>query len=313
MDQLQAMRVFLKVVELHNFRLAGKQLGLSATTVSRSIALLEDHLKMSLISRSTRSLALTDAGHEYFNECQAIVEELDDVEAALGNTPRTFVGKLRIASLASFGMSALTSILQAYSHTYNAVSLDVHFFESSDEFRHRDFDISIVPAHAFSDDKSFKNCKIVLPETMIASPAYLEQWGRPRSPVDLADHDVLSINAGPIWTLQIRDVSGHYSIQPRKSLPSANLGDACQAVLSDMGIAIVPKILIDINPLAGCIEPVMSDYEVCGGRAQFALVYSPQRRCARTRSFLEFLGGASKHDHPRSAGPSPQSNSMARI
>lgn len=79
MNQLQAMRVFIRVADLSSFSLAGKQLGMSGAAVTRSIGMLEAHLGMRLMNRSPRSLSLTEAGRLYLDGCRNVIDKLDEV------------------------------------------------------------------------------------------------------------------------------------------------------------------------------------------------------------------------------------------
>jgi len=94
MNQLHAMRVFTRVVDLASFNLAARQLGMSAAAVTRSVGTLEAHLNMRLLNRTTRSLSLTDVGREYLDGCRAIIEKLDEIESNLLETTRDPQGAL---------------------------------------------------------------------------------------------------------------------------------------------------------------------------------------------------------------------------
>lgn len=83
MDQLQGMRVFVRVVEANSFTVAAKHLGMSAATVARNLNKLEAHLNVRLLVRTTRSLSLTAAGERYIEDCRAMIQMLDNVEARL--------------------------------------------------------------------------------------------------------------------------------------------------------------------------------------------------------------------------------------
>ncbi|HYS63598.1 MAG TPA: LysR family transcriptional regulator, partial [Paraburkholderia sp.] len=114
MNQLQAMRVFARVVDLGSFHLAAKQLGISAATATRSVRILEEHLNMRLLNRSTRSLSLTDAGRLYPDGCRAVIEKLDEVESDLVRTTRDPGGTLRIAAPTTFAADGLGAVTASY-------------------------------------------------------------------------------------------------------------------------------------------------------------------------------------------------------
>lgn len=102
MNQLQAMRVFTRVVDLTSFSLAAKQLGMSAAAVTRSISMLEAHLNMRLLNRSTRRLSLTEAGQAYVDGCRTIIQQLDTIEESLVRSTRDLSGTLRVAASTTY-------------------------------------------------------------------------------------------------------------------------------------------------------------------------------------------------------------------
>ena len=101
------MRVFTRVVDLASFNLAARQLGMSAAAVTRSVSMLEAHLNMRLLNRTTRSLSLTEVGKEYLDGCRTIIEKLDEMESNLVQTTRDPRGTLRIATPMTFATSGL--------------------------------------------------------------------------------------------------------------------------------------------------------------------------------------------------------------
>ena len=109
MNQLQAMRVFTRVVDLASFSLAAKQLGMSAAAVTRSISMLEAHLNMRLLNRSTRRLSLTEAGQAYVEGCRTIIQQLDTIEEGLVRSTRDLSGTLRVAASTTYAASRSVS------------------------------------------------------------------------------------------------------------------------------------------------------------------------------------------------------------
>src|SRR5260370_8005182 len=111
MNQLQAMRVFTRVVDLASFNLAARQLGMSPAAVTRSVSMLEAHPNMRLLNRTTRGLSLTEVGKEYLDGCRTIIEKLDEIESNLIEATRDPRGTLRIAAPMRFATSRLRTPL----------------------------------------------------------------------------------------------------------------------------------------------------------------------------------------------------------
>lgn len=114
MNQLQAMRVFTRIVELGSFTLAARRMGMSQAAVTRSISELESHLSARLLNRTTRSIALTDHGQEYLEGCREIIQKLEQMESLLTQTTSDPSGTLRIAVLTPFATTELAKLLSAY-------------------------------------------------------------------------------------------------------------------------------------------------------------------------------------------------------
>jgi len=108
MNQIHAMRVFVRVSETESFRRAAQQLDVSNALVTRAIAMLEAHLRTRLINRTTRNLSLTEAGTRYLEGCRALLEELDHLESMVAHTEGDPSGTLRVVASGSLSLMALT-------------------------------------------------------------------------------------------------------------------------------------------------------------------------------------------------------------
>jgi DNA-binding transcriptional LysR family regulator len=107
MNQLDAMRTFMRVAELGSFAAVANQLGTVRSVVTRQVAALEEHLGVKLMVRSTRSLTLTSAGAAYLDKCRAILDMVDAAEAELMEERATPRGKLRVSLPLSYGLKRL--------------------------------------------------------------------------------------------------------------------------------------------------------------------------------------------------------------
>ncbi|HTJ95103.1 MAG TPA: LysR family transcriptional regulator [Pararobbsia sp.] len=289
MNQLQAMRVFVKVVELSSFGLAGKQLGMSSAAVSRSIALLEAHLSMRLLSRSTRSFALTEAGHEYLSGCRAIIEKLDEVEASLVDSSRQPSGTLRIATSALFAVSGLCTLLNAYRAEYPEVVFDVQTFESVSEFVDGGIEIGFMTERKLRSSSLISRRLTALPRVAVASPSYLARRGRPVRPADLAAHDVVQTPVSSVieWTSPTQSVPER--VAPLHTMTTNSSEMARQAALTNMGIAVLPCEFVEGDLRAGLLERVLPAFGLPDDEREVSLVYSGRRYLsAKTRSFIDF-------------------------
>src|ERR1700692_1574249 len=151
MNQLAAMRIFVRVAECLNFTSAARDLGVSTAVVTRNVAALEEHLHTRLINRTTRSVALTAPGKVYWDTCIQLLSQLDSVEESIASTTGQSAGSLRIASASSFAISELPHILSDYHRVEPKVSFEVSVFESKSPAVSNDFDVCFIAERRLRD------------------------------------------------------------------------------------------------------------------------------------------------------------------
>jgi DNA-binding transcriptional LysR family regulator len=289
MNQLQAMRVFTRVVDLASFNLAARQLGMSAAAVTRSVGMLEAHLNMRLLNRTTRSLSLTEAGREYLDGCRTIIDKLDEVESNLVRATRDPRGTLRIAASMSFASAGLGALLAAYRALHPRVGFDITTFDTHIDMIEGGYDV------CFCDDRRVASATLVsralttIRELTVASPVYLAQHGVPADPAALNEHCLLTVSDGASRSWEFADADGAYRIHTGSALTSTGSGMVRIAALHHMGIAQLPLPLIEDDLARGTLVPVLERYAVNGGARRIALVYPGRNHLSmKVRSFVDF-------------------------
>lgn len=288
MNQLQAMRVFTRVVDLNSFSLAGKQLGMSAAAVTRSVGMLEAHLNMRLLNRSTRSLSLTEAGRLYLDGCRAVIDKLDEIESELVRATRDPSGVLRIAAPAVFANSGLATLLGAYRASNPRVDFDITAYDAHIDMIEGGFDV------CFATDRQPVNASLVsrkitsVKEIAVASPAYLSRRGAPRTPGDLAQHDLLAVSDAPrSWEFSNDD--GAQRVNANGPLTANSYAMVRTAALANMGIALLPLPIVADDIARGVLVPVLNQFDVNGGLQHISIVYSGRNYLTmKVRSFIDF-------------------------
>ncbi|TAM08351.1 MAG: LysR family transcriptional regulator [Paraburkholderia sp.] len=288
MNQLQAMRVFIRVVDLGGFNLTAKQLGMSGAAVTRNIGMLEAHLGMRLLNRSTRSLSLTEAGQLYLEGCRAVVEKLDEVESDLIRATRAPIGVLRIAAPAVFAGGDLAGLFREYRERNPRVDFAVTVYDAPINLIEGGYDICFAtsrhPANASLVSRSLTSEQ----EIAVASPAYLVAHGQPQKPSDLSAHELISLADGPrIWEFGFdRNIQ---RITVNGPLTTSNYAMARAAALADMGIALLPAKLVEQDVESGALRRVLERHDVNGGRLQISIVYPGRNYLTmKVRSFIDF-------------------------
>lgn len=191
MNRLQAMELLVATVREGSFSAAGRRVGLSPASVSRHIGELEDQLGVQLLNRTTRYLALTEAGKIYAQRVQQVLQSIEDAEAtarALHSAPR---GTLRIHSRTMFGTTVLTPLMPKFQKQYPELKVELRLSERRIQLREEEFDIDLQIA-APHDPSLMQRRLFASERILVASPEYVERMPALREPEDLAGHQCLT-------------------------------------------------------------------------------------------------------------------------
>ena len=290
MNQLQAMRVFLKVVELKSFSLAGEQLGISRPAVTRSIAMLEEHFNVRLLHRSTHNVSVTEAGEAYVDGVRDVLDKLDEVEAEVNRTVREPKGTLRLAAPTSFSLTDLAPMLADYRRRYPDVRLEVSVVDSHVDMVEGRFDACFVADPRVASATLVSRALSPITPVMVASPDYLARAGAPENAAALAYHDLLALAETGRQTLTLATPAGIERIDYEPALAATNSVLVREAALAHMGIAVVPEDLVRDDLANGRLHRVLVHCAVQTAQRQMSILYSGRRHLsAKVRSFIEFV------------------------
>jgi DNA-binding transcriptional LysR family regulator len=291
MNQLQAMRVFLKVAENGSFGRAAASLDISNAVVTRYVALLEKHLNTRLINRTTRSLSLTEAGLAYADGCRQLLEQLEAMESTVSQSANDPSGTLKLVAVASFSLFGLTPLLERYRLQCPRVKLAVTLLHRPVDLIEEGFDVGIVVPGQVSGGTLIKRVLFRVRSVAVASPAYLAARGTPANPAQLAAHPFLAPSAN-VHSAEWCFVSAN-GIEETVSTEAAyavnNAVMLRQAALAGMGITILPENHVLADLISGGLVQVLPDYRINGADKEVSLVYPGRLHVpAKTRSFVEF-------------------------
>jgi len=288
MDTLDAMRVFVAVVERNGFSAAAQALDLSTAGVTRQIAALEKRLSTRLLNRTTRRVSPTSTGAAYYAECVRLLAEFDALEAGISAQALEPSGRLRINAPVSYGIARLGPLLAGYRARYPQVELDLSLSDRLVDMVEEGYDVAIritrQPNPALIARK-LADAQI----SLCAAPAYLDAHGRPQQPEDLSAHQCLSYSywaGGDAWPLQ--GPRGEVSVPVRGSV-RANNGDVLrEAAIAGMGIILQPDFLVADALADGRLERVLPEWAVPG--IGIHAVYTSRSHLApKVRSFIDYL------------------------
>jgi LysR family transcriptional regulator, regulator for bpeEF and oprC len=187
MDQLQCMRSFVRVADLHSFTRAADALGLSRAVVSTHIAELERHLRCQLFHRTTRRVGLTGDGTEYLARCRRILEELEAADEALRRTRVSVQGRLRVDVPVVFGRSLLIPALPQFTARYPELQLEVQFNDRVVDLITEEIDL-VVRVGPVREPQLIARRLVATRLLTCASPEYLREHGEPTTPDELRRH-----------------------------------------------------------------------------------------------------------------------------
>ena len=191
MDTLHNMRVFVAVVESGSFTGAAQTLQTTTAHVSRAVAHLETHLRTRLLHRTTRRIALTEAGQRYLARCEQILAYVEEAEAEAGHAQARPEGRLRVHSMTGIGQHYVIRAIAGYRALHPEVRFDLTMANRIPDLLEEGFDLAIVVA-AELPDSGFVSQQIGHTYSILcASPAYLQEHGQPQTPAELANHACL--------------------------------------------------------------------------------------------------------------------------
>jgi DNA-binding transcriptional LysR family regulator len=183
---MDAISVFVKVVEAGSFSVAARHLRMPKTTVSAKVAGLEKRLGIRLIQRTTRKLRMTEAGETYFRHCAIAIREVERGEAALQAAKGKPTGVLKVTAPVDLAHTVLPRIARAYAAKYSDVSLELIVTNQIVDLMDEGIDLAIRWAMSLKDSSLIARRFFQSRSNLWASPNYLRGFGKPTHPRDLA-------------------------------------------------------------------------------------------------------------------------------
>ncbi|MBK5000160.1 LysR family transcriptional regulator [Pseudomonas sp. S31] len=239
MDRLNAMRVFVTVVDLGSQSAAADHLLLSRPVVSRYLAELEDWVGARLMQRTTRKLSLTAAGQETLPRCRQLLELADDLQAAVQQPDDAPKGALRISVSTSFGQAQLVDAIAAYVRRYPAVDIELQMLDRTVNLVDERIDLAIRTSNDLDPNLIARRLSVCR-SVVCAAPAYLREHGTPQQVEELSRHNCLThaYFGHSLWHFE---VAGQQVAVPVAGNISANEALTLQkAALAGAGIAMLP-------------------------------------------------------------------------
>ncbi len=300
MDRFESMKALVTAVDEGGFAAAGRKLGLSRVQVSRQVSALEDHLGARLLVRTTRTMALTEAGQMFVERARALIAQLEEAEAAAGEATGELKGLLQVNAPMTFGVGEVAPAVSDFMGLHPDITVSLVLNDRFVDPYEEGFDVTLrIGELEPSSLVARKICPIR--RLMCASPAYIETHGRPRTPDDLSQHALLHyghIGQDLAWPVRGAGNNGRLPVTPALC---SNNGDVLKvACVAGRGITLLPAFIVSDELVTGSLVPVLEGFEP--PPVALYAVYPPDRyRPAKTRAFVEFL--ASRFSKRPPGGP----------
>jgi DNA-binding transcriptional LysR family regulator len=290
-DKLNAMAIFVRVVERGSFSAVARELQTSQPTISKVLQALESQLGGKLIARSTRKLSLTDEGQRYYNECRMILAAVDAAEHSFQSGRERVAGPLKIGSSVSFGRLQIAPRLPDFLKHYPDVQIDLQLSDQNQDLVSEGMDVTFRIG-ALNDSGLIARHVGTTHRVTVASPDYLRQNGQPQTPEELGRHNCLMFNllsSQNLWAYT-KDAE-HHEVRIKGNAQSNNSEAIRELVLGGLGIALSPVWLFSEDLNAGRVVAILQDYNTLSLPIH-AVSPANRRQSARVKAFVDYMAQA---------------------
>lgn len=288
MDRYTDMAILVAVVDAGGFSPAARKLGMTHSAVSKRVQRLEDRLGTQLLLRTTRTMALTEAGDRYVRDARPILDDIRALEAAVmldSDTPR---GLLRVTSSNAFGHHHVVPAVVDFMRVYPHIRVNLTLTDSIIDIRHERIDVAIRSG-ALSDSSLVARMLGSNERIICASPGYLEAMGRPATPSDLSAHQCLKLNFESRFNDWEFRAPSSREVRLEGNLSCNSVEALRTACVAGAGIARLPRYMVSDDITAGRLIPLLQDSSHSSDSGIYALRVVSDFVPARTRVFIEFL------------------------
>lgn len=288
MDRFQEMQIFMTVAEEEGFAAAARRLNISPPSVTRAIAAMEERIGTQLLSRTTRSLHLTEAGQRYLDDCRRILGEVNEAEEAAAGSYSIPCGHLTVTAPVLFGELYIAPLLAEYLDQFPSVHLHALLFDRVTSIVDEGIDVAIRIGHLHENNQHAIKVGEVR-QVICGAPKYFEEFGRPRHPGELGSAKIVMSSASHLlsdWQFENEGNALSFRFDPQLVVTAnqAAINIACLG----WGVTRVLSYQVASQVAAGELEVVLQDFEPPALPIQ--VVYLKSNRVpAKIRTFVDFL------------------------
>ncbi|SON54596.1 D-malate degradation protein R [Hartmannibacter diazotrophicus] len=294
MPDIADLEIFARVVTAGSMSAAGREMALSPAVVSKRIRRLEDRLGTRLLQRTTRQIALTEAGQGFYERIVAILASIEEAESYVSRRSALARGTLKVSAPTSFGRMHIAPYLGEFLDKNPDLGVNLVLSDDFVDVVGEGFDLAIRIAE-LADSSLVVRRLAPTHRILCASPKYLEKHGMPQSIDDLAEHVCLAAAHQDPWRLE--GPGGPIAVRASGPVQTNSSEVVRELTLAGVGIAL--RSTWDIGPdlSAGKLKIVLPDYRASKHVGVYAVYPSRRFLAAKVRVFIDYLAGL--------YGPSP--------
>ncbi|MGF1692493.1 LysR family transcriptional regulator [Photobacterium kagoshimensis] len=290
LENLQQMVILATVGHEQNFTRAAERLGISKSQVSKQIRFLEERLGCQLVQRSTRTVALTDIGLQYAEYGQQLVDTVNEAEAMVAGYRNEIKGVLRVGIAQSFGNGHITAALAEFQKAHPDLELEVSLFDHRPNLLEEGFDCWVA-IHEHPPEgmvaRKLSECEFAV----VASPAYIEQHGEPKTPSDLRRHNCITYQSRERqytnWEFSRDGVN--QSVPARGNYRIDNAPAVLDAATAGLGIAYLATYLITDEFDTNRLVRLLPEWKANVNLPIYAVYPRRKYLAPKVRSFIDFM------------------------
>lgn len=289
MSRLDEIETFVCIVDAGTLTEAAQRDGIALSAVSRRLKDLEARMGTSLIHRTTRTLALTDEGQDFYRRCKQILSDLQEAETNLKDSRGQITGRIRVAAPLTFSMQHLSPILLDFMALNPEVHVELELSDRRVDLIEEGFDLAIRVGR-LTDSSMIAKRLTRIRHVPTAAPALLDRFGRPETPEDLMRFPALTYRSrSPRTTWDFIRPDGSKGSVEVQSVMTCNNGDIlCSAAERGVGIALEPTFICSQAIKRGKLEPLFADHTWSDNAAY--IVFPDSRALPRrVRTLIDFL------------------------
>ncbi|HZY18122.1 MAG TPA: LysR family transcriptional regulator [Ramlibacter sp.] len=291
MDRLQAIRLFVRVVDLGSFSKAAADLGIGQPSATKQVAQMEEQLGARLLHRSTHGVTPTEIGALYYEKCKLIVHHVEEADSLAALQQSQVQGGLRISTSVAFGRRVLAPLVMRFMQLHPKLQVELTVEDRYVNLVEQGVDVAIRMG-PLADSTLGARWLGTNPWVAVAAPEYLQRRGTPVVPPDLSDHEALvytTVQGDARW--HFTGPGGEVAVVPVKGfLRSNNLSTLLAGVRMGMGIAVLPRYVAQTSIQAGAVLPLLADWALPSQEIH-AVYPSPSLVPAKVSRFVDWLGG----------------------